>query len=296
MPPEGRRAICIAVDDFGLHAGINRAALQLAAMGRVHAIGCMVGGPAWAAAGRALRQLEPDQVDLGLHLDLTETPLSPGAPRSLAALVGDSFLGRIDRRAVRAQVRAQLDAFEQAIGRGPAYVDGHRHVHQLPTVRSELLAEVGARYGAFRPWLRSTRRPQGPAWRSPVKPWVIEQLGARGLASAARGLGYPQNRHLLGVYDFQGGAARYAALLAAWLHAAGHADLLMCHPSRAAHAADPLIDARNAEFQVLSGADFDTLRADAGVELQPMSRILQAAARVPAAPQADEVNRRHGQS
>jgi predicted glycoside hydrolase/deacetylase ChbG (UPF0249 family) len=280
-----RRAICIAVDDFGLHDGINAAALSLAGAGRVHAIGCMVGGAAWPAGSASLRRLNAHRIDLGLHLDLTETPLQPWTARPLAALIRDGYIRRLGRAAVRAAIRAQLDAFEQAIGRGPAFVDGHQHVHQLPLVRSELLAELTARYGWNRPWLRSTRRarareglrPQG--WRCAAKSWVIEQLGAAGLASAARDSGYAQNERLLGVYDFQGGPERYAERLAAWLALSRRGDLLMCHPSAATRQADPLIDARRAEFEVLSSAAFDALCSDAGIVLQPMSRILGAASR-----------------
>ncbi len=278
-----RRAICIAVDDFGLHDGINAAALSLAEAGRAHAIGCMVGGAAWHAGSASLRRLDAHRIDLGLHLDLTETPLQPWTVRPLNALIGDSYLRRLDRATVRAAIRAQLDAFEQAIGRGPAFVDGHQHVHQLPVVRSELLAELAERYGWNRPWLRSTRRARAreslrlQGWRSTAKSWVIEQLGASGLASSARECGYAQNGRLMGVYDFQGGPERYAKRLAAWLAAARRGDLLMCHPSAATRQADPLIDARMAEFQVLSSAAFDALYIDAGVVLQPMSRILSIA-------------------
>ena len=44
---EHSRYLCIAVDDFGLHAGVCKAALQLAEIGRTQAISCMVGAPAW---------------------------------------------------------------------------------------------------------------------------------------------------------------------------------------------------------------------------------------------------------
>ena len=276
----GRRAICIAADDFGLHTGVNQAVLRLAGTGCVQAIGCMVGGMAWPAWSRLLRRLEPDQVDLGLHLDLTESPLLPQMARPLNSLIRDSFLRRLDARAVRAEIRVQLDAFEQAIGRGPAYIDGHQHVHQFPIVRDELLAELGERYGGCKPWLRSTRRPREPNDKSRssqglrLKPWLIEQLGASGLASLALRGGYPQNRRLLGVYDFHGGVQRYSQLLAAWLLAAREGDLLMCHPSLTMQGNDPIIAARNAEFQVLCGHAFAKQVWDAGIVLRPMSRIL----------------------
>jgi predicted glycoside hydrolase/deacetylase ChbG (UPF0249 family) len=246
-------------------------------MARVHAIGCLVGAPSWKAGSRLLRCLDADGVDVGLHLDFTEFPLLPGSRRPLQHLVAASLARRLDRPGLRGEIRAQLDAFEQALGRGPAFVDGHQHVHQLPVLRDELLDELGDRYGACPPWLRSTRRAPtvaGGRWRALVKPWGIELLGARGLASIARRLGYVQNRRLLGVYDFRGGASRYRALLAGWLVSARDGDLLMCHPSTRLHADDVLLEARHAELQVLSSAEFGAMLRDHGVVLQPMSRIV----------------------
>jgi predicted glycoside hydrolase/deacetylase ChbG (UPF0249 family) len=104
---------------------------------------------------------------------------------------------------------------------------------------------------------------------------VIEGLGASGLEFAARQLGYPQNRHLLGVYDFRGGRDRFRQLLAGWLRSACDRDLLMCHPSLATRDADPMIDARQAEFDVLSSAGFDADLRAAHVQLGPMSQMLR---------------------
>jgi hypothetical protein len=50
----------------------------------------------------------------------------------------------------------------------------------------------------------------------------------------------------------------------------------MCHPGSADCGAAALGGARHAEFQVLSGDGFDALCRQAGVDLQPMSRILGA--------------------
>ena len=283
----GQRAICIAVDDFGQHAGINQAALRLAEIGRAQAIGCMVGGPSWTKWNHMLRPLDRAHIDLGLHLDFTETPLLPGTLRSLNTLIRDSFLHQLDRRAVRAEIKAQLDAFELAIGRAPAYIDGHQHVHQFPVVRDELLAELAERYGAYKPWLRSTRSARKaeahvqPGWRSSLKPWIVQSLGAAGLASAARELGYPQNGRLLGVYDFAGGPDHYSRLIANWLSSSRQGDLLMCHPSVAIDCADPMIDARRAEFDVLSSPAFEAQLRQASVTLQQMSRMFPSATVAP---------------
>lgn len=279
LVPAARR-VCVCVDDFGMHPGIDGAALRLADMHRVHAISCLVGGKSWSVSSRLLRGFEPGSADIGLHLDFTEAPLLGASRRSLFELIIASHLRRLDRRHIRTEIRAQLDAFEQALGRRPAFIDGHQHVHQLPTVRSELLAELQTRRGDAPPWIRSTRAPR--TWRAAAraspgrfKPRVIEALGARGLAAAASALGYPQNQHLLGVYDFQGGRSRYRELLAGWLRSATDGDLLMCHPSLFTRDADPLIEARQAEFDVLSSAGFDTDLRAAGVQFEPMSQMLK---------------------
>ncbi|MDQ2778625.1 MAG: ChbG/HpnK family deacetylase [Pseudomonadota bacterium] len=276
------RALCIALDDYGLHTGINQAALQLAAAGRVQAIGCMVGGPAWPQGSPALVELDQAHpgsrgVDLGLHLDLTECPGAVFGARPLWRLMLQCWSHKIDRSRLRAEIRRQLDAFEQAIGRPPDYVDGHQHVHQFPVVRSELVAELAQRSSQHRPWLRSTLRPAASRGAGiGVKPRLIEALGARALATTARYAGFVQNHALLGVHDFRADANVYAASLRRWLGEAADADLLMCHPSLDFDGADPILPARLAEFEVLSGADFGRWLAEAGIALQPMSRILAA--------------------
>ena len=269
--------LCLCVDDVGLHGGIDKAALRLVDLHRVHAISCLVGGKSWIESSRALRLANPERLDIGLHLDLTEVPLRAASRHSLRALIAASHLRLVDRPGIRAEIRAQLDAFEQVMGQAPTFIDGHQHVHQLPVVRDELLAELAARSPV--PWLRSTRAPRaGPpgSTASPerFKPWVIERLGAAALASAAGQLGYPQNRHLLGVYDFRGGRERYRELLAGWLRSARDGDLLMCHPSLPSNEPDPLMPARVAEFDVLVGAGFDAALSAAQVQLGPMSQML----------------------
>ncbi|MEO6746202.1 MAG: ChbG/HpnK family deacetylase [Caldimonas sp.] len=271
-----RTRVCVCVDDFGMHSGVNEAALRLADLGRVHAIGALVGAPAWKSGRSALRHLPAATCDIGLHLDLTEFPLLEGTRRPLGRLVSLGVLHRIDRDGVRAEIRAQLDAFESALGRGPVFVDGHQHVHQLPGVRDELLVELRHRYGGCLPWIRCTRGAAGTAagWSSRIKASVIEWLGADALAKAARCDGFLQNRALLGVYDFEGDDARYETLLRDWLRFAWDGDLLMCHPGRRSALDDPIAEARATEDRVLGSPAFERLLDDCAVSLHPMSRIL----------------------
>ena len=262
------RRLCIVVDDFGLNDSICEAALNLVAMGRVQAIGCLVGAPAWSSWRDDLLRLDRHEVDIGLHLDLTDTPLG-GRVYTLGALIAAAYMRRLDRRRVRAEIEARLDAFEHAIGRAPAFVDGHRHVHQLPIVRDELLAALARRYARDRPWLRSTQTTSRA-----FKPALIECLGAHALAAACARRGWRQNAHLLGVYGFDGGPARYLQRLAGWLQSAADADLLMCHPALAADPLDPIGRARATEYAVLAADAFGALLREQALMAQPMSRIL----------------------
>ena len=267
------RKIAVCVDDFGLHAGINDATLALAESGRITATSCMVGAPAWRAGAKALARLPAEKIDLGLHLDLTAHPVAAASRRPLPVLMGLAAGHLLDRRALRIEIAAQLDAFEQALGRQPDHIDGHQHVHQFPVVRELLLEALLARYPRQRPWLRRTARAAGPR-SGGVKGWVIERFGCAGLGAQARAHGFKQNGHLLGVYDFEGDGTHYLDLLAQWTGAARQGDLLMCHAAVAADANDPIGLARRNEYEVLSSAAFAALLAHARIELAPLSRIL----------------------
>ncbi len=276
------RRVAVCVDDFGLHPGINQATLQLADMARVNAIGCMVGGPAFAAGSRQLSSLDRQGIDIGLHLDITAYPQNPSSRRSLPSWIASAYSARLDEELLREEIQAQLDAFEQALGCRPAFVDGHQHVHQLPGIGRLLIETLDQRGGSPRPWLRSTRwgragqAMDGQTVPSGLKPRLIEALGAAAFSRKASRCGYLQNGCLLGVYDFSGGPQRYLKLLRGWFAVAGDGDLLMCHPSRPIQADDPILAARLAEFEVLVGGGFADALDESRVTLSSMSRILAA--------------------
>jgi chitin disaccharide deacetylase len=270
-PVPAARQVALCIDDFGLHEGVDNAALELAQRGRVTAISCMVGAPHWDVGALKLSEVRPGGVDIGLHLDFTEHPLSPANRWSLPQLIAASMARMLDRRALRAEIDAQLDRFEQGLGRAPAHVDGHQHIHQFPLLRDALLDALLRRYPGQRPWLRRTARRRAGA--PGFKPWLIEHLGSAPLAAAARRHGFAQNACFLGVYDFTGDAQDYQARLSHWLGAAREGDLLMCHPGLAAAAPDAISAARCIEYAVLASDTFPELLAGAGVTLAPISRI-----------------------
>ncbi|MEZ5654226.1 MAG: ChbG/HpnK family deacetylase, partial [Burkholderiaceae bacterium] len=159
--------------------------MRLAEIERINAVSVMVGAPAWARGVGTLGGLDPVRTEVGLHLDLTAHPLMLRR-RRLPGLVAATYLGAADRHCIRAEIRAQLDRFEATVNAAPRYVDGHQHVHQLPLIREELLAELDRRYRGAVPWIRSTRR--APGMGAPMPPGLrfkaalIESLGAHAMS------------------------------------------------------------------------------------------------------------------
>lgn len=257
--------IAVCADDFGLDPQVNAGALILADLGRLSAIACMVGAPYWQDDAPALRALDAAQVEVGLHLDLTEHPLDAGLRQPVSQWIVRTHLGAVDRECLRREIGAQLDAFVDAMGAAPAFVDGHEYVHQLPVVRDELVEALAAR--GLRPWLRSTRRPPG---LQSHKAAVIEALGASGLARLAQARGLRQNGRLLGIYGFEVDPAGYLQRLHEWFHLARDGDLLVCHPAAGWPGRAALPAARCQEYAALGGKAVGALLAAAGLRIAPL--------------------------
>ena len=237
----------VAADDFAYNAAIDDAILALIDAGVVTATSCLTAAPRWAQSARLLGAARRGRADVGVHVDLTE--FERVAP-SHALLSAACYAKRIDRARVRSALQAQLQRFEDALGTAPDYVDGHRHVHQLPVVRDVLTDLLRERYPQRLPWVRISRAGADAGWKG----WLITQLGSRGLAAACASAGIATNARLLGIYDFTGTAHDYRHRADAWLADAAEGDALMCHPAARVDAADPIGRARVVEFEVLSSA------------------------------------------
>lgn len=284
-PRIGKR-VGICVDDFGLHAGIDAAAIELIALGRVSGVGCMVQGPSWRADAAALRAQATGRADIGLHLNLTEpigATTEEQAGASLRGLIARAYLGRLAHQTVHDAVLRQLDAFENVMGCAPDFVDGHQHVHQLPVVREVLIEELCLRYAGVRPWLRVSSASEHTLAIDGRfgKARVIEALGASALRQLAQARGIRTNTSLIGVYDFADDAAAYLVRLGTWLRGAAEGDLLMCHPSSRIEPGDSIASARYVEFGVLAGAEFGAMLPTLGVQVARLSQVLVTPASPP---------------
>lgn len=282
----------VCADDYGLAPGVNEAIAGLIAAGRLSATSCMTGLPDWRPGVPLLRAaLARSPADVGLHLTLTDqAPLSPaptlapgGRFPGLGQLLPRALARQLPAAEVRDEIRAQLDAFEDAWGAPPDYVDGHQHMHLIPTVREALVEEVLRRYPAGTVYARDCRERPATILRRGVavpKALFLAWLGS-GFARLAGQAGIPLNQGFAGLHDFSG-RVPFRDLMRAFLQHPGPRPLVHVHPGRvdpALAARDSLTTPREAELAYLASDAFAVdLRAaglrpgrfaGAGVKPQP---------------------------
>jgi predicted glycoside hydrolase/deacetylase ChbG (UPF0249 family) len=274
--------LVLCADDFALAPGVDEAIVRLAEAGRLSAISCMAVMADWPHAARRLEVLQ-DRCDIGLHLTLTDQPplgpmpqLAPGGMLpALSKLFAAAFAGRLTRGEAAAEVKAEVvrqwDAFVQARGRLPDFVDGHQHVHLLPGIRSAVLDQVIRCPVGERPWLRS-------CWESPAR--VLARRIASGKALLLATLSLPLRRAALagrlatntsfrGVHGFAANAD-YAAMFRQFLKGRSRRPLIMCHPGLVddrLRAVDTVVEPRQDEYAYFSSHRFRDDLAEAGLHV-----------------------------
>lgn len=256
------RRIQICADDYGFDDGISQAILDLIDAGRLSASSCMVLSPAWVRWAPALRE-RTARADVGLHLDVNEfAPYAPG--RSLSGWIVAAYTGQLRFAECKAWVDAQLDAFEAQMGRGPTYVDGHQHVHQLPVLRDALMVALRERYG----WACAVRITRSRPWRG-LKASIIGGLGSAALQAAAYRAAIRFNTDFAGVYPFDD-SVPYEQRVNRWLDSLPDGGLLMTHPGRMeglGERPDPIRAARQRELDFWRSEAAGQLLAQQGIVL-----------------------------
>ncbi len=119
-----RAALIITADDYGYSPRYDQGIIEAATARAVDSVSVMV--------TRGPLDVDPllaTGVELGLHLELAEG--DPAGPDG-----SEMALRELER---------QLDVFETALGRPPAYLDGHRHCHARPGLAEALGREAAER-------------------------------------------------------------------------------------------------------------------------------------------------------
>jgi hypothetical protein len=275
MPPV---PFVLIADDFAITEGVSEAILALLATERLSGTGIMTNQPGWRDLAASL-QPHWDRRDLGLHLTLTlGAPLGAmpimapsGRLPDLKALLRASLTGQISRREVQAEIIRQIEAFSQATGRLPEFIDGHQHVHVLPGVRGALFDAIEAVRPGWRPWLRDPADGLGAILARGVsvgKSLVIAAL-AQGVGRTARLRGFATNEGFSGASGFDPHGS-YEQDFQRYLMVPGRRHLIMCHPGHsddALLALDPATGSRDKEYDFLCGEQFVDLLAAMAVRV-----------------------------
>ena len=229
----------LCADDFGLKKSVNDGVIDLVRKGRLNAVSCMSGGSSFeAGAGQLLNaagEAEQD-VKIGLHLTLSEyeplTSMPKLAPQGVFPTINQTLisahLGGLDRKEITREIEAQIERFEEIAGRLPDFVDGHQHVHLMPTVRTCLIDCIKTR--GFNGFVRLCDD-KGRAGKA-IKAMILSSLSKR-MGKLLDQAKIAHNDVFLGVNDFDM-SQDFGQLMQAWLKQAASASdwpLIMCHPA-----------------------------------------------------------------
>lgn len=262
------RRLLLCADDFAFSSDVSAVIAELATRGKLNATSCMAIMPGWAEDSALLRNV-PEHVEVGIHLVLTgEVPLTDlgdltenGTLPDIDPLARRAARGDLPLAAIAHEITAQFDRFIDALGRPPAFVDGHQHCHALPGVREIVLAETARR--APQAWVRDC---VDGLFAMLARPFPGKAIGSawhsRGLRAAAAKHGLSCNDSFAGHYDFAGD---YAAIFPKFLRAPGERHLVMCHPGAGARAGDGIAAARIVEAAALSHLPIMQLAAKHGL-------------------------------
>jgi predicted glycoside hydrolase/deacetylase ChbG (UPF0249 family) len=215
----------------------------------------MVNAPAAEAAFAQARRLPT--LATGLHFVLTfGEPLGPREP--LLALLDEE--GRFRKRGsgvhelarpdeVRAELRAQLRAFERGVGRPPTHIDGHHHVHLHPGIFRVAIEEAGA--------LGIPLRSRGREAR--------ERLRIENIRTCDRF-----------IEDFYGEDVTETKLLSVLESLPEGTSEMICHPAgedRSLSKLSGYVEPRRRELATLTSPSVFQAVIRLGIELLPMSRV-----------------------
>jgi predicted glycoside hydrolase/deacetylase ChbG (UPF0249 family) len=274
------RSVILCADDFGLADGVSRGIVELAEMGRLSATGAMTNMPGWRRMARSLMPLR-DRIAVGLHLNFTAgTPLGPmprlaplGAFPALKDLLPKALKRQLPDSEIAEEISRQIEAFEEAFGDAPAFVDGHQHVHVLPAIRPALIQALTARGYAGRVWLRDPSDKAMAILRRPIgrsKALIVKSL-ARGFARSAHAAGFRTNKGFSGFAPLDLSVPVARVFEEAFSKLGAH-PLVMCHPGYVddeLRALDPALESRVEELNYLKSDAFRDLLEEQGLRLVP---------------------------
>jgi len=273
------RNLIVNADDLGWTNGVNRGIVESFHHGIVTSTSLLANGAAFAdgvqAAGSA------PGLGVGVHLNLSDGP-PVAEPETVTSLLNDKaefaggperlLLRRARRRLLLDEVVREWDAQIQKVrdaGIEPTHLDGHKHVHMLPSLEASNLRAALA---------------SGAEQNARV---VMKQgVQARGLKLLARDAREQAERAGISTADYFCGIAQTGELtregVAQFLKSLSEGTTeLMCHPGYADAALERtptrLQDSRQTELRILTDTGIRNLVASQGIRLIDYAFVTQEA-------------------
>lgn len=208
------KKIILCADDFGETQAICDGILALVKQQRLSAVSCMSNTPCWQKNAANLIEHRAHTA-IGLHFNL------PG--RILPWLI-KSHLGLLKKKRIKHELINQIELFRQAAGFLPDFIDGHQHIHQLPTIRQALIEVYVTYYPERSAFIRNTVGPTRD-----LKGKIIQHSGSQQLKKLLVSNNAPHNSNFSGIYNFAD-SKHYRQYFIQFLAEIKNNGLIMCHP------------------------------------------------------------------
>jgi predicted glycoside hydrolase/deacetylase ChbG (UPF0249 family) len=255
------KRIILCADDYGQNLAISQAIIELLDDKHLSATSCLVTQPNWASQAKMLAPYT-DQIDIGLHFNLTDgKPLSKELPAFLPLkdLIIKSFTKGIKKEPIVSELNAQLEAFVEATGKLPDFIDGHKHVHQFPIVRDAFLQVFDERLRESGAYVRCTFDPASLYRVKDVaflKQLIIQLTGGIIFKRELEKRKITHNSTFAGIYNFAA-APDYSRLFPRFLSQVGDRGLIMCHPGmHSTEETEEIVNMRHQEYIYFSSPKF----------------------------------------
>jgi predicted glycoside hydrolase/deacetylase ChbG (UPF0249 family) len=158
----------LCADDYGISDSVDDAVIELIRNDRLTATSCIVNGPHAKDSAAKLKKYT-GKIDIGLHLFLTDgKPLTlqkaigglvnqNGDLKSFWQLTASIYFRKLNFDSAYHEILKQLETFSDLFGKMPDFIDGHKHVQQLPVIREALVHVI--KHINISPYLRIAALP-----------------------------------------------------------------------------------------------------------------------------------------
>ena len=196
----------IVADDFGLCHKHDEIITKLVKKRKINAISVLVHGELNSERINEVREMR-DYLSIGLHLNLTMVLPKIEPLGSIETLIIKSFLRILDTDEIKKKITSQIRTFIKIFGTLPDFIDGHEHVHILPSIFEILTKITAEEQFSEKFWIRSpATETMADLYRelsnAGLKVLIITALGSRAKNKLNR-LGILTNKNFAGFFSLK---------------------------------------------------------------------------------------------